>query len=169
MYRAAPRRKASQLRARQAEQAELALCFCGGHVHRELTRSESFGVDSSSARVVFPITEVIQMSAWLAMNNSTIAAPARVANVVAISFGFSIIINLSLHEEECNMVRHCTCGLYFTRRWLVKYKSPLVQYLTILHSTPCNNICDRAWENQPLYYNFIFRDIGTTLKRAIHW
>ena len=38
------------------------------------------------------------------------------------------------------MVRHCTCGLYFTRRWLVKYKSPLVQYLTILHSTPCNNI-----------------------------
>ena len=38
------------------------------------------------------------------------------------------------------MGRHCTCGLYFTRRWLVKYKSPLVQYLTILHSTPCNNI-----------------------------
>ena len=38
------------------------------------------------------------------------------------------------------MVRHCTCGLYFTRRWLVKYKSPLVQYLTILHSTPCNDI-----------------------------
>ena len=37
------------------------------------------------------------------------------------------------------MVRHCTCGLYFTRRWLVKYKSPLVQYLAILHSTPCNN------------------------------
>ena len=41
------------------------------------------------------------------------------------------------------MVRHCTCGLYFTRRtrWLVtEYKSPLVQYLTTLHSTPYNNI-----------------------------
>ena len=24
------------------------------------------------------------------------------------------------------MVRHCTCRLYFTRRWLVKYKGPLV-------------------------------------------
>ena len=29
-------------------------------------------------------------------------------------------------------------------------------------------ICDRAWENRPLCYNFRFRDIGTTLKRAIH-
>ena len=48
-------------RARHAEQAELALYFRGGHVHGELappTRSESFGVDSSSAMVVFPITEV---------------------------------------------------------------------------------------------------------------
>ena len=24
-------------------------------------------------------------------------------------------------------------------------------------------ICDRAWENRPLCYNFRFRDIGTTL------
>ena len=23
------------------------------------------------------------------------------------------------------MARHCTCGLYFTRRWLVKYKAHL--------------------------------------------
>ena len=36
------------------------------------------------------------------------------------------------------MVRHCICDLYITRRWLVKYKSPLVQYLTIitLHHMP---------------------------------
>ena len=39
----------------------------------------------------------------------------------------SLLVNLSLHEEE---VRQCTCGLYFIRHWLVKYKSPLVQYLT---------------------------------------
>ena len=37
------------------------------------------------------------------------------------------------------MVRYCTSGLlYFTRRWLVKY-SPQVQYLTILHSSSCND------------------------------
>ena len=47
------------------------------------------------------------------------------------------------------MVRHCTCGLYFTRRWLVKYKSPLVQYLTILHSTPCNNNVTRSRKRGP--------------------
>ena len=48
---------------RHAEQAELALWFRSSHVHGELappTRSESFGVDSSSAMVVFLITEVIQ-------------------------------------------------------------------------------------------------------------
>ena len=63
--------------------------FRGGHVHGELappTRSESFGVDSSSAMVVFPITEVKRHG--LAM--IIIAAPARVATVVAISFGVSI-------------------------------------------------------------------------------
>ena len=37
------------------------------------------------------------------------------------------------------MVRYCTSGLlYFTSQRRVKY-SPQVQYLTILHSTPCND------------------------------
>ena len=35
-------------------------------------------------------------------------------------------------------------------------------------TTTAAYICDRARENRPLYYNFRFRDIGTTLKCAIH-
>ena len=30
------------------------------------------------------------------------------------------------------------------------------------------HVCDHAWKNRPLCYNFRFRVIGTTLKRAIH-
>ena len=47
------------------------------------------------------------------------------------------------------MVRHCTCGLYFTRRWLVKYRSQM-QCLTILHSSSCNdNIHDTNTKSTP--------------------
>ena len=63
MCRAGSEKEGSHSRTRHAEQAELVLCFRGGHVHGELalpTRSESFGIDSSSAMVVFTITEVIR-------------------------------------------------------------------------------------------------------------
>ena len=107
MYGAAPSRKALTV-ALVTPNKPNSRRFRGGHEHGELappTRSESFGVDSSSA-IYGRIPNHRSDTAWLAMiiYNSTIAAPARVATVVAISFGVSIIIiNLSLHGVECNM------------------------------------------------------------------
>ena len=90
MYRATPRRKALTVALVTPNKPNSRCAF----VHGELappTRSESFGVDCSSAMVVFPITEV-KRHGFISNDHATftIAAPVRVATVVAISFGVSI-------------------------------------------------------------------------------
>ena len=66
MYRAAPSRKALTVALATPNKPNSRCGFAAvTYVHGELappTRSESFGVDSSSAMVVFPITKVIGAS-----------------------------------------------------------------------------------------------------------
>ena len=57
--------------------------------------------------------------------------------------------------------------LWFRTEWALEYCfAPWCWAEEGLHTDI--EICDRAWENRPLCYNFRFRDIGTALKRAIH-
>ena len=56
-------------------------------------------------------------------------------------FDQSTMIKTSFNGLECNMTGHCTRGLYFhSPSDSENMTHPLVQYPTILHSKPLNNI-----------------------------
>ena len=65
----------------------------------------------------------------------------------------------------------CACDSHIILIVNVHYRGALFQAVVYVQLyTTGGVICDSAWENRnrPLYYNFRFRDIGTTLKPAIH-